>query len=104
MAKVSNLDADHKIHVPLSKELYGWLKEESKRSRQPTTVIAREALESFRKTRLKKEREANLAAFIEANAGTPLDYDPVVGEASLESLQTAWKEEKPTKRKGKKST
>lgn len=102
MTKVSNLDADHKIHVPLSKELYGWLKEESKRSRQPATVIAREALESLRKTRLKKEREANVAAFIEANAGTDWDYDPVVGEASLESLQTAWQKNHPKPKRKKK--
>ena len=90
MSKTSNLDADHKIHVPLPKELYIWLKEESKRSRQPATVIARETLESLRKVQLKKQKEADLAAFIEANAGTEWDYDPLVGEASFKSLEMAW--------------
>ncbi len=103
MPRTSSLDADHKIHVPLPKELYTWLKEEAKRSRQPATVIAREALESLRKAQLKKQREADLAAFIEANAGTPWDYDPAVGEASLESLEMAWQEEssKPKRKKSK---
>jgi hypothetical protein len=102
MPRTSSLNADHKIHVPLSKELYLWLKEEAKRSRQPATVIAREALEARRKTQLKKQREADLAAFIEANAGTDWDYDPAVGEASLESLQMSWRE-KPSKPKRKKT-
>jgi hypothetical protein len=103
MPRTTNLDADHKIHVPLPKELYIWLKEESKRSRQPATVIAREALESLRKAQQKKQRETDLAAFIEAHAGTDWDYDPIVGEASLESLEIAWQEKssKPKRKKNK---
>ncbi len=102
MPRITSLNADHKIHIPLSKELYEWLKEEAKRSRQPATVIAREALESRRKAQQKKQREADLEAFIEANAGTEWDYDPAVGEASLESLQLSW-QENPANPKRKKT-
>jgi hypothetical protein len=43
-----------------------------------------------------EERERNLSAFIEANAGTDWDYDPEVSKASLESLEAAFRNEVST--------
>ena len=91
MPKTTNLDAEHKIHVPLPRELYLWLKQEAERSKQPATVIAREALEQLQKARKKAEREEALRLFIAENAGTEWDYDPVIGEAGLETISASSK-------------
>lgn len=47
-----------------------------------------EAWDKMIKQVRKEIREANLKSFVKANAGTDWDYDPEVGEASLESLDT----------------
>ena len=74
------------LHVPLSDELHDGLRAESKRTRRPATVLARQAIAAWLKEQRKRERHEQIVAFATAAAGTDLDLDPDLEQASLEHL------------------
>ena len=77
------------LHVPIPAELHASLRAESKRVRRPTTALARQAIESWLDQQRKLARHADIAAFAEQHAGTDLDLDSDLEQASLEHLADA---------------
>ena len=74
------------LHVPLPDELHDGLRAESKRTRRPATVLARQAIEAWLREQRKRARHEQIAAFASASAGTRLDLDPDLEQASLDHL------------------
>ena len=69
------INTKQNFHLPLSPKLYAELKEQAQERGQPATELVRDALENYlRQLRIEKI-EAELEAFVEAAAGTELDYD-----------------------------
>ncbi len=74
------------FHVPLPEHVYGRLREEAGRARQPATVLARRAIESWL---LQRERAAlgeAIRAYAARHAGTDHDLDEALGGAAVEHL------------------
>ncbi len=70
------INTKQNFHLPLSPKLYAELKEHAQERGQPATELARDALEVYlRQLRIQKI-ETELREFVEAAAGTELDYDP----------------------------
>lgn len=76
------------FHVPLPDDLYKKLQEEAVRSRQPMTVLARQAIESWVQQRQKAALHETLAAYAAQCAETPADLDEELEAASVEYLLT----------------
>ncbi len=74
------------LHVPLPDKLHDGLRAESKRTRRPATALARQAIEAWLKEQQKRVRHEKIAAFASATAGTRLDLDPDLEQASLDHL------------------
>jgi predicted transcriptional regulator len=76
----------HNFHVPLEREIYSRLREEAKRSGQPATIIAREAIETFLERRRREALHRDIAAYAQAVAGSSDDLDSDLEEAAVEHL------------------
>lgn len=74
------------FHVPLSKELYNKLRAEAKRSKQPATKLARQAIDLWLWQRQKEARHKAIAAYAAQCAGTESDLDEALETASIEHL------------------
>ena len=76
----------HNFHLPLPEELHQLLREEAAQTGQPATVLVREVLERWLAERRRQRRHTQITAFAAAHAGTQVDLDLALEEASLEIL------------------
>jgi predicted transcriptional regulator len=72
------------FHVPLTNDLYSKLRQEAERSNQPATEVARHAIESWLEQRKKAALHDAIVAYATRNAGTAVDLDLALEDASLE--------------------
>jgi hypothetical protein len=82
MASLSN------FHLPLPPDLHEMLHDEARRSGQPATTLAREALQSWLTQRRRQRLHEEIAAWAAEHAGTALDLDRDLEHAGLEALET----------------
>ncbi len=75
------------LHVPLSGLLHGRLREAAERTGKPATVLAREAIEAYLCQLNKEAIDARLTEWALEMAGSELDLDPALEQASLEFLR-----------------
>lgn len=78
--------SSHNFHVPLPQSLYQRLRREAARTRQPATALARDAIAYWLQTQEKAALHAAIAAYAAKHAGTELDLDKAMEQASIESL------------------
>lgn len=74
------------MHVPLPTELHTRLRAEAERSRQPATVLAREAIEAWLIEREKTQLHQAITDYAQEVAGSSADLDPDLEEAATEHL------------------
>jgi hypothetical protein len=74
------------LHVPLPDELNRDLRAEAKRSGQPATELAREAIRNLLEHRKREALYREIAAYAKAVAGTQQDLDSDLDAASVEHL------------------
>lgn len=80
------------FHVPLPDPLYRALQEEAVRSKQPATMLARQAIELWLQKRQKAALHEAIAAYAARYAGTDADLDEAIEAASVEDWLTAGEE------------
>lgn len=71
------------LHVPLPETLYLELRAAADRTRQPATVLARQAIELWLRQNRRAARHQAIAAFAAEFAGTDVDLDPDLEGASV---------------------
>ena len=76
----------HNFHLPLPNPLYKKLREEARRSKQPATAVAREAIEDWLKLKKKEQLHSDLAAYAEFYGGSEYDLDENLEETTIEHL------------------
>jgi hypothetical protein len=76
----------HNFHVPLSEELYRLLRAEAERVQQPATVVARNAIAWWLEQREKETLHDRIRDYAERQAGTDVDLDPDLEQATVEHL------------------
>jgi hypothetical protein len=74
------------FHVPLPDGTYDRLPTAAERSRVPTTVLAREAIDFRVRQQLLKRRHDAIVAYAAEMAGTSLDLDAQLETAAVEHL------------------
>jgi len=74
------------FHVPLPDDLYGRLKEESRRREVPATQMVREAIEVWLDEAEREALRREISAYAREMAGTEADLDDELQEAGLEHL------------------
>jgi hypothetical protein len=72
------------FHLPLPEPTYRRLREAADRAKQPATVVARYAIETWLREQRKAALHEAIAAYAAKMAGTPADLDPELETASLE--------------------
>ena len=77
------------LHVPLPEHLNQELRAEAKRSGQPATELAREAIRRLLDRRKREALHREIAAYATAVAGTEQDLDSDLEAASVEHLLDA---------------
>jgi len=82
------------FHLPLPEPTYRRLREAAERAKQPATVVARYAIETWLREQRKVALHEAIAAYAAKMAGTPADLDPELEAASLE----VWASPKPSPR------
>lgn len=80
------IDSVLNFYIPLPRTIYKKLKEEAQRSRQPETVVARDAIDNWLKQREKDALHKQIAAYANAHAGSDVDLDEELELASIEHL------------------
>ena len=89
MIEATNLWHDERMknfHVPLPEQTYDQLRMAAERAKMPATVAAREAIDSWLRQQLRKERHQAIAAYAAEMAGTALDLDTELEAAGIEHL------------------
>jgi metal-responsive CopG/Arc/MetJ family transcriptional regulator len=76
------------LHVPLPADLNKELRAEARRSGQPATQLARDAIQKLLEERKREALHDEIGAYAEAAAGTQ-DLDSELENASLEHLLEA---------------
>ena len=76
----------HNFHLPLPRETYRRLREASKRRSQPTTVLARAAIDEWLKQQEKEERDRQIAEYAREMAGTEADLNEALESAAVDHL------------------
>ena len=74
------------LHVPLPEPLNRELRAEAKRSGQPATELAREAIRRLLEKRKREALHREIAGYATAVAGTEQDLDSDLEAASVEHL------------------
>jgi len=74
------------FHVPLPGDLYKQLHAEAKRSQQPATALARDAIARWLQQRQKAALNEAICAYAAQYAGTAADLDQALEAASVEHL------------------
>ncbi len=77
------------FHLPLPDDVYRALRDEATAVKQPATVIARQAIESWLRERKKAALREAIASYAAEHAGTPADLDTELAAAGLETLRPA---------------
>jgi hypothetical protein len=72
------------FHLPLPEPTYRRLREAADRAKQPATIVARYAIESWLREQRKVALHEAIAAYAAKMAGTPADLDPELEATSLE--------------------
>jgi predicted transcriptional regulator len=72
------------FHVPLPDELYRALRSEAERTRQPATVLAREAIREWVEKQERATLHQAISEYAQEAAGGEADLDPDLEAASLE--------------------
>jgi hypothetical protein len=76
----------HNFHVPLSEELYRLLRAEAERRQQPATVVARHAIAWWLEQCEKEVLHDSIRAYAKYHAGTDMDLNPDLEQATREHL------------------
>ena len=76
----------HNMHIPLPAALHTRLRAEAKRSKQPATVLAREAIETWLIEREKAQLHQAITDYAQEVAGSSADLDSDLEEAAIEHL------------------
>ena len=74
------------FHLPLPATLYASLREAAARAGTPATGLAREAIENWLKEDQRRLQRAELADFVDANAGTAWDVDAEWEQSGVASM------------------
>ncbi len=74
------------FHVPLPANIYGQLREEAEKRKEPATVIARQAIEYWLKEQRKAARRTAIYEYAKEVAGSLEDLDPELEAAGIECL------------------
>jgi hypothetical protein len=74
------------FHLPLPDQTYAQLRAEAERAQVPSTVLAREAIDSWLRQQARKARHEQIASWATTMAGTPLDLDADLEAAGIEHL------------------
>ena len=72
------------FQLPLPQPTYRRLREAANRAKQPATVVARYAIETWLREQRKAALHEAIAAYAAKMAGTPADLDPDLEAAALE--------------------
>jgi predicted transcriptional regulator len=75
------------FHLPLPDDVYRALRDEAAAVKQPATVIARQAIETWLRERKRAAVREAIAAYAAEHAGTPADLDVPLEAAGLETLR-----------------
>jgi len=78
--------AKRNFHLPLPEDIYNDLRTESRRTKQPATRIARQAIENWLKARRRAELHASVANYAKKHAGSDADIDEAMEEMAAEHL------------------
>ena len=68
------------FHLPLPEKTYDHLRAEAERAQVPATVVAREAIDSWLRQQLRKQRHADIKSYASEMAGANSDLDPELEE------------------------
>jgi predicted transcriptional regulator len=74
------------FHLPLPDDLYARLRAEAERTKQPATMLARQAIEAWLGQRRRAAIHKAISAYAAQHAGSHADLDPVLESAALELL------------------
>jgi hypothetical protein len=74
------------FHLPLPEQTYAQLRAEAERTRVPATTLAREAIDEWLRSQLRRARHDSIAAYAAEMAGTNFDLDPGLESAGIEHL------------------
>jgi len=77
------------FHLPLPEDVYEALRDEAAAVKQPATVIARRAIETWLHERKRAAVREAIAAYAAEHAGTSADLDPELEAAGLQALRRA---------------
>lgn len=75
------------FHLPLPEPTYRRLRDAAEQAKQPATVVARYAIETWLRQQRKAALHEAISAYAAAVGGSLDDYDPELEAASLESLR-----------------
>jgi predicted DNA-binding protein len=78
----------YNFHVPLPEVLYNRLRKEAEQSSEPSTEIARHAIEEYLEKRRKDALYSAIRDYARRHAGTAVDLDNDLEAASSEFLAT----------------
>ena len=77
------------FHLPLPDDVYQALRDEAAAVKQPATVIARQAIESWLRERKRAAVREAIAAYAAEHAGTSADLDAELEATGLQMLRPA---------------
>ena len=77
------------FHLPLPDDVYQALRDEAAAVKQPATVIARQAIESWLRERKRAAVREAIAAYAAEHAGTSADLDAELEAAGSQMLRPA---------------
>ena len=78
------------FHLPLPPALYSGLRDASARLGAPATDLAREAIGAWLKEEKRRRIKAELAAYVDAVAGSIDDHDPSIADAGGSAFLAAY--------------
>lgn len=82
------------FHLPLPEPIYTLLRNEAERTQVAATTLAREAIDLWLKTEVRKARHDAITAYAAAMAGTAQDLDPDLESAGIRHLVKASRKRK----------
>ncbi len=77
------------FHLPLPDDVYQALRDEAATLKQPATVVARRAIETWLRERKRAALREAIAAYAAEQAGTPADLDSELEAAGAQVLRRA---------------
>lgn len=77
---------NHNFHLPLPGEIYGRLREMSRKRSEPATILARIAIDEWLKQQEKKDLDQQIESYAREMAGTEQDLDQKLESTAVEHL------------------